>query len=120
MQTCHLADIYGESGTGNLHAEVEVDEVVFLAEVPVAERVLAQVGYLSAFLHYHVVAGVASFGHLVAGDVRDGAEQCVQVFLCLVHLLLQFAVLLFECGNLLLHLFGLLAFALLHEGTYLR
>ena len=37
LQTCALADINGESSTGNLHTQVEVDEVVFLCQFPMGQ-----------------------------------------------------------------------------------
>ena len=55
LQTCHLADVYGESGSGDFHAEVEIDEVELLAEVPVAERVFGKVGDYTTLFHHHIV-----------------------------------------------------------------
>ena len=40
LQLGSLADIDGEAGAGDLHAQVEVDEIVFLGEFPVGERLL--------------------------------------------------------------------------------
>lgn len=39
LETGHLADIYWEASSSNLHTEVEVNEVVLLQEIPVAESI---------------------------------------------------------------------------------
>ena len=54
LQAGTLTDVDRESGTRDLHAQVEVDEVVFLCQLPVGQRILnAQRG-----IHCPVAHGV--------------------------------------------------------------
>ena len=39
LQTCSQADIDRESGTSNLYAQVEVDEIIFLCQLPVGQGI---------------------------------------------------------------------------------
>ena len=109
MQLCSLADVDGEASAGYLHAEVEVDEVVFLGQFPmghlglVVHGVGSPVAYgvfrrtlLEVAFHYAVVFGSNSFGYFVVRDVGNGAEQFREVLLSLVHLLFESFVHLFE------------------------
>ena len=133
LQTGSIADIYGESCTGNLHAQVEVDEVVFLGQFPVGQGILdVQVGVhvpvahgvaLTAFaqvrLHHVVVLGARALGHFVVGYVGDGAEQGGHVFFGLLHLLFQLLVGLLHFRNLLLDGVGLVFLSFLHQSANL-
>ena len=115
LEAGHLADIYWEAGAGDLHAEVEVHEVVFLQQVPVAQGVRTQLGLHAAFFHYHVVGCVLTLGHVIIGDVRDGEEHLGHVVLCLVHHLLEGLVVGLQLGNLFLYLGGFVFLAFFHQ-----
>ncbi len=69
-----LAEINGESGAGDLYAEVEVDEVVFLGEIPVGEGVGAEIGHGAAGEFHYIVGGSLAFGYSLAGNVGDIEE----------------------------------------------
>lgn len=115
LEAGHLADIDGEARTGDLDAEVEIDEVELLQQIPVTKGAFGKIGLHAAFLHHHVATGIAALGHLVGGYVGDGEQHLVHVGLGLLHDFLQGLVGSLELGHLLLHLVGLVTLARLHQ-----
>ena len=115
LKACHLTYIYRESRTGDFHTEVEIHKVVFLAQVPMAERFSAKRRLLSAFLHHYVVAGVASLRHFFAGNVGNGQQHFSHAGLCLVHLLLKGLVGGLELGHTVFYFVGFVFLSLLHQ-----
>ena len=80
-------DIYGETGSGDLHAKVEVDKVVFLCQLPVGQLSLTIFGidcpvahcvrtitFLKVALDNVIVLSSLSLRHFVVGDVWNLAE----------------------------------------------
>ena len=99
LQAGTLADIYRESGTCDLYTQIEVDEVVFLGElpmgqgigdtqrwvyVPVANGIIGST-LLQVALYHVVVFGGATLRHFIVWDVGDGAQQLGHLFLSLCH-----------------------------------
>ena len=74
LQLCTFAFVYGESGTGNLNAQVKVYQVIFLGQFPVGQGIFGQFGFHAAHLLYHIVVGTDAFGHTVIGNVGDGVK----------------------------------------------
>ena len=85
LEAGHLADIYREACTGNLHTQVEVYQVVLLQQVPVAECVRTQIRFLAAFLYHYVVCCILTLRHLVARYVRDFEQFIGHILLSLLH-----------------------------------
>ena len=133
LQTRTKTTIHGETGTGNLHAKVKVNQVVLLAQVPVRQHIALHHGVgipvahgvhtllalLQVGLHHPVVLGSTALGHLVVWNVGYLAELCCQVLLGLLHIVLQSLVHRLQFSHLGLHLLGLLLFALLHQSANL-
>ncbi len=115
LEAGHLTDVDGEAGTGNLHTEVEVDEVELLQQIPVAECVLRKVGHDAAFLDDDIAGGILALGHLVVGDIGDFEQLVDHVVLSLVINFLQGFVVGFQFGHLRLHLFCFLLLAFFHQ-----
>ena len=74
LQTCALSFIYREACAGDLHAEVEVDDVVFLCKFPVRKRAFGEFDLGAAFLDNQIVGCVLSFGDETARGVRQEHE----------------------------------------------
>ena len=70
LQAGTFAFIEGESGTGNLVAEFEVDDVVFGAEIPMGQCIGRQVRFYAILSHHHVVG--LTLAH------RNGDMRCVR------------------------------------------
>ena len=115
LQLCAFALIDGEAGTGNLHAQVEVYQVILLGKFPVGQGIFGQFGFHAAHLLHYVVVGTHAFGHAVVGHVGDGVEQCLEVVGSLVHVGLHLLVRLFQFGDAALGGFRFLLLALLHQ-----
>ena len=117
LEPCSFSFIYGESGSGDFHAEVEVDEVVFLGKLPVRECVLRKLGFQSSGLDDEVVGRCFSFGHFVVWQVGDGVEQVLHLLECAVLVLFERLVgFLDECDTLLGR-FGFFLLAFLHQSS---
>ena len=80
LETGHLAKINGESGSRDFHAQVEIHKIVFLQKIPMAECIGRQFRFLSALFHDNVVARILTFGHVLMGNIGDGAELFHQFF----------------------------------------
>ena len=133
LESCTQATVHGEAGTGNLHAQVKVYQVVLLAQFPVGEECLVVIGVgipvahlvhtrdalLQVGLHHPVVLGAGTLWHLVVWYVGYLAEFRCQFLLGILHLGLQSLVGGLYFGHLGLHGLGLLLLALLHEAANL-
>ncbi len=115
LQLCAFAFVDGESGTCDLHSEVEVDQVVFLSQLPVRQCVGRKFGFHASHFLYYVVVGAYAFGHFVIRNVRDGIEQGLQVFGCLVHFGLQGFVGFLQFGYTAFGCFGFLFLSFFHQ-----
>ena len=118
LQAGAFTYIYRESGTGDFHAEVEVDEVVFLCKFPVGKCVGGKIGHWATGLFNHIVGGGSACGHHVAGEVGDGGEENVLLLFHLGQTCCDAFLVLLERAHLGLGFLGFLALALLHQGTY--
>ena len=115
-----LVLIDGETGSGDLHAEVEVYDVVFLCEFPVRKRVLREDDLGAAHLDHLVVLGALTGLHEVAGHVGHEHEVFLEFLFGCVHLRKEFSGLGLESRHLGLDLLGGIAEALLHQAADLR
>ncbi len=112
-----LALVDGESGSGELHAQIEVDDVVLAGQLPVGQRVLGQRRVVLLELHHEVVLGRAALGDDLRGEVGQRHERALQRLLHAVRFGLQPRRALLEVGDEALALLGLLAAALPHQGA---
>ena len=117
LQTCALSLIDGETGTGDLHTQVEINQVILLRQLPVGQCVLGQLSLHATHLLHHVVLGRSTFGHLLIRDIRDGIEQGLQIGCGLIHLGLERLAGLLDLGYTLLSGLGLLFLSGLHQLT---
>ncbi len=118
LQAGTLALVDGEARAGNLHAQVEVDDVILLGQFPVGQGVFGQGRLHATHLDHEVVLGAVAFGHFVVGHVGDGVEQLLQVVGGLVHVGLQGLVGFFQGGHAGFGGFGLVLLAFLHQLAY--
>ena len=119
LQTSHLSDVYWESGTCNLNAKVEVDKIEFLAEIPMAESVFRKIRNYATLLNHYVVAGILAFGYVVVRNVRNGAELCYKILLCLSLDFFQLFVGFLYIGHFCLYAISLFFLAFLHQTSNL-
>ena len=117
LQTSTLALIDGETGTRELHAQVEVDDVVLAGQLPVGQRILGQLRVVLVDLHHEVVLGRATLGNDLSGEVRQRYDGGVELLLYRYGLLLQLGRLLLHGGYIGLGSLGLLFAALAHQHT---
>ena len=75
LQACALADIYRESGAGDFHAQVKIDKVVFLRQIPVRERVIAKFRHIASGFFHHIIVGSFAFGHPFVGHIRHRKQN---------------------------------------------
>ena len=83
LQLGSLALVDRETGAGDLDAQVEVDDVVFLGEFPVREGAFGQFHLGAAHLHHLVVLGALAGLHEVAGHVRQQDDRRIQLLVVL-------------------------------------
>ena len=131
LQTGTLAYIHGESGTGDFYAQVKVDKVVFLGELPVGQGILdTQLGihvpvaygvipsaFLQVRFHHMVVFSSLALRHLVVRDVRNLAKHLRHLLLSLSHGLIHLLRLLFQLSHLSLHLLSLVFLTFFHQSA---
>ena len=55
LQTCHLAYIYRETGTGDFNTEVEIYQIELLTQIPVAKSVSREFWYHATLFHHYIV-----------------------------------------------------------------
>ena len=128
LQLCALAAVNGEAGSADLHAQVKVNQVIFLSQFPVGELVFRFLGNNGPVAHrvsFLALAKVAlynqilfrafSFGNKVVGYVGNGTQQAHHFFFCLGLLVFQLLVGLFQGCHLGLDLLGLFLQSLLHQ-----
>ena len=63
-----------ETCTGNLHTEVEVNQVVFLRQVPMRKCIFWKLSFHTTGLFYHIVFSSLAFRNFIVRNVRDGVE----------------------------------------------
>ena len=85
-----LALVNRESCAGDLHAEVEVDDVQLLGKLPVRECVRSQIRYLIAHLDHEIVFRALALRNEIARDIRKQDYERVEFRLVAGGLLLQF------------------------------
>ena len=117
LESCTIALVDGEARTGDLHTELEVDEVIALGELPVWSCIRREVGHSSPRLDADVVLGCRALGDDLVGEVRDEEEDLTDLGLSLGLTLLEALALALELGDLGTDGLRLLLEALLHQGT---
>ena len=85
-----LALVNRESCAGDLHTEVEVDDVQLLGKLPVRECVRSQIRYLIAHLDHEIVFRALALRNEIARDIRKQDYERVEFRLVVGGLLLQF------------------------------
>ena len=110
-----LAEIDWETGAGDFHTELEVNQIVFLCKFPVGKGVFRKVGHLTACLFYHVVLGCLAFRHHCARGVWNGEKNLGDFVGGAFHLFLNGFVGGFEFCHLCLYAFCLVFLARLHQ-----
>ena len=110
-----FADVDGEAGAGDFHAQVKVDDVVFLAEVPVGHGVGGEVGHRTARLLDHIVGGAGAGGHALVGDVGHAEQDVANLCLTAAYLVGKSLLLGFERGHEGLDFLGLFLLTGLHQ-----
>ena len=81
-----LSLIYRESGSGYLHSEVEVYDVIFLCKFPVRECVLRKLHFRASHLDNLVVFSALARFHQVARHIRQKHQLILKFLLCRRHL----------------------------------
>ena len=119
LQASALAGVDGEARAGDLDTEVEIDEVVFLGELPVRQRSLGDGAHAATLLLHHIVGGVQALGHLGIGNIGDVEQQAGHLLLRLVHACLELLGLGLSLGHGGLSLLGGGLVARLHQSGYL-
>ena len=117
LQACSLANIYRETGAGNLHTQVKVDEVVFLCQIPVGHSALGQLRHLATGALHDVVLGGATLGYASIRHIRHRKQNLGYLVLSGRHAVFNLLVGSLQCSHLGLYLLGLVALTLLHQGT---
>ena len=143
LQAGSLTDIYRESCTCDLHAQIEVDKIIFLGKIPVGQRAspnpshrgekglpnfvkfsnghrqLPTFGGGGGGFHYAVILCCLSFRHFVVRDIGNLAEQTGHLVLSIRHLIFQLFVRFLEFGYRFLDGVGLVFLAFFHHSTNL-
>ena len=115
LQPCALALVDGESRAGELHAQVEVDDVVLAGQLPVGQRVFRKRGVAFHELDDEVVLGRLAFGDDLGGEVRQRDDGRLQLLPGVGQLGFEARGLLLEVRHEAFALLGLLAAALAHQ-----
>ena len=115
LQLGTLSFIDRKTGACDLHTQVEVDQVIFLRQFPVGQRVFRQLRFHSAHLFHLIIIGANTFGHFIIRDIRDCVKQVLHIFSRLIHFCLDRLVSLLDLGNTLLGSLGLLLFTFFHQ-----
>ena len=110
-----FAFINGESGAGDLDAQLEVDDVVFLYELPVGKGGCTEGGGISFLVNHLVVLSAFAAGNGGVWHVRQQHHQLIDLAVLVGKLGLKFFLVGFELGGLRLHGLGFVAFALLEQ-----
>ena len=119
LQFRSLALVNRETGSGYLYAEVEVDDVIFPAKLPMWKRSFRKYRLGAAHLDHEVVLGSLSLRHDGTWNVREKHESLLKfpvVHICLGE---QGCGPGLEFGHLLLCPGDLVSPAGLHERAYL-
>ncbi len=112
-----LALIDGESGSGEFHTKVEVDDIEVLDQFPVRQRIFRKVRFGTAHLDDDIVFGSASFGDLRIRQVRQQHDQRLLFLFGLGHLLFEGLGFFLQLGDGRLGCIGCIAQALFHQAA---
>ena len=115
MELGTLAFIHRETGTGNLVAKLEIDDVVLGSQFPMRQRVLGQMVNLAYLLLDHVLRSVLAFRHRFMRHVRNTVEQSLDFLFQVRYLARKFLVPVLVPGGLFFQGIGLLLLALLEK-----
>ena len=115
LQAGALALVNGKSRSGEFYAQVEIDDVVFLGQLPVRQRLGRQRRVVLHEFHHQIVLGRGSFGNDLGGEVGQQYDLGLQGVGRLLHLGRQFYRFFFERRHFGLFRFGFVAFALPHQ-----
>ena len=115
LQAGSLALVNGKSRSGEFYAQVEIDDVVFLGQLPVRQRLGRQRRVVLHEFHHQIVLGRGSFGNDLGGEVGQQYDLGLQGVGRLLHLGRQFYRFFFERRHFGLFRFGFVAFALPHQ-----
>ena len=107
----------GKPAPVNFDAEIEIDEIIFLCQLPVGQGIGGKGRFVSAGLHNEVVISTHSLGNDVIRHVRDGVEELCALFLGCFFEFLELCAARFEFCHTRLGGFCLFLLAGLHEGT---
>src|SRR5574344_2223942 len=115
LETSHLANINRETCTCNFDTEVEIDKVVFLTDIPMAECILVKVWFNAAFFDNNIVVGILAFRNIVVRNIRNLQQFMNHVLLSFIHHLFEFFVCRFQFGYLILYFIGFILFPIFHQ-----
>ena len=119
LQRSTFALVDRETCTCQLHAQLEIDQVIFFSQLPVRQCPLRQIGHRTTRTHHHIVGRRQSMGYILVREIRQRHDQCIQVCLHLAEALLQPLRLLLQFGSFLLGSLGLLFFPLFKQLPHL-
>ena len=115
MQTGTFAFIDGEAGAGDLGAELEVDDVVFLHQLPVRECTFRQVGVVALLVNDFVVLGTFARSDSSVGQVGQQHHLALQQLFLFLQFCAVGALTLFQIGHFRFDGLGFVALALFEE-----
>ena len=104
LQARHLTDIHRKTRTGDLNAEIKINQIIFLTQIPVTQGIGRKLRNHAALFHHHIARSIAPLRHLVIGNIGNRAEQRRQLTLGSLHLVLQILASLFQRSHLFLNL----------------
>ena len=115
LQSCTLALVHREAGTGELHSEVKVDDVILLCKLPVRKTVFSELRDLVTCLDHDIILSSLSLRNHIAWEVRQKHHERIQFRIVLLGLGLYFARACLQSGNFRLDSLGLFLPAFLHQ-----
>ena len=125
-----LADVNRETGAGDFHTKVEINQVILLGKFPVRHLSLVVNSIVLPFshrshliakvaLHHQVVAGSSALRHQVVWHVWYGEQDIAYFVLGSLQLFVDLSVVLLNLSHLSLSGLSFILFALLHQCTNL-
>ena len=117
LQLGSLSLVHRESGAGELDAQVEVDDVELAGEFPVRKGSFGKHGIRAAHLDHLVVFGALAGNDEVARHIGQKHQLVLEFLVVLFRFREQRAAALFQRGDRLLGLLGLLAASFLHQAA---
>ena len=131
LQTGAIALVDRETCTGNLHTEVEVDEVIVACQFPMRQTCTLDIGIhvpvahtvsLSAFaevaLHHQVIGSGNAFRNQIVGDIGNGVKELCALVLSSLHGFFELCRTALQFCHTGLLSFCLFTLALLHKQPY--